>query len=51
MGIIKIGSSKHKKGITINPKIIYFDDSKVKKIMSESTEVWNGIKGLVPSMT
>lgn len=40
MGIIKIGSSKNKKGVTIEPSTILFNGNNVKKIMSGITEIW-----------
>lgn len=40
MGTIKIGSSKDKKGVTINPSTVLFNGKNVKKIMSGLTEIW-----------
>ena len=51
MGIIKIGSSNNKKGITINPSIVLFNNKNVKKIMHGTTKIWDDIKALVPTMT
>lgn len=44
MGTIKIGSSKDKKGVTINPSIVLFNGNNVKKIMSGITEIWTPSK-------
>lgn len=40
MGIIKIGSSANRKGITVDPSVILFNGNNVKKIMSGAVTVW-----------
>lgn len=51
MATIKIGSSKDKKGISVDPSIVFFNGNNVKRIMKGATEIWNYIKALVPKMT
>ena len=51
MGTIKIGSSNKKKGITIEPSIVLFNGNNVKKIMKNTTTIWENIKALIPTMT
>ena len=40
MGTLKIGSSKDKKGTTIEPSFVLFNGNNVKKIMSDTTKIW-----------
>lgn len=51
MGTIKIGSSANRKGITVEPSVVLFNGSNVKKIMRGLTTIWEDIKALVPPMT
>lgn len=40
MGTIILGSSQNQKGITVNPKTVFFNSNYVKKIMHSSDTVW-----------
>lgn len=51
MGTIKIGSSKDKKGITVNPSVVLFNGNNVKKIMSGATTIWEDIRALIHKMS
>lgn len=53
MGKIKIGSSKDKKGIEINPNVVLFNGNNVKKIISNATEIWADVEpiALVPTLS
>lgn len=51
MGTLKIGSSKNKKGITIDPNTVLFNNKNVKSIKSGVTEIWSKVEALIPTMT
>lgn len=51
MGTIKIGSTKDKIGMTVDPRTVLFNDNNVKYIKCGLTEIWNYKKPLVPIMT
>ena len=51
MGILKIGSSSNKAGVTIDPRTVLFNDNNVKYIKSGLVEIWSNLKPLVPIMT
>lgn len=50
MGTIKIGSSSNKKGITVNPTAILFNNKNVKKIISGTNTIWEYAVALIPVM-
>lgn len=50
MSTIKIGSSKDKKGITVNPSTVLFNGNNVKHIMCASNYLWTN-NPLIPTLT
>lgn len=51
MGTIKLGSSRDRVGVTIDPRYVLFNGDDVKYIKSGSTEIWSYAQPLVPTMT
>ena len=51
MGTIKIGSPKYKKGISVNPDKVLFNEKNVKSIISGSTIIWLYGAKLIPVMS